>query len=218
MMQTLKEFLPPSLREKRPEEFSEHERKLYQLYESAYQEYQERQKMSKKFKTIFSDPEFQRELRSRVRKPARPGFKHGLQLLIHKKRVPPELKPLRKFLMERQAYIMRDLGGEDQLSEVQKSLIEKAMYLETVTGAAFQYFVSHLAERKEKLWEVPGMVSVYRSMANAINQLRLIYQALGLEKKVARVIDLQDYIKEKTKQIKQKIETSENDKDTISKT
>jgi len=215
-MQTFTEFLPESLRNKKPGDYTERDRRLFQLYEAGYQEYRERQRMSAKSRTRFRDPKFQKELRSRVKKPARTKFKHGLSTIIHQKRVPPELKPLRKFLMERQAFIMRDLGGEDQLSEVQKSLIEKAMYLETVTGAAFQYFVSNLAERREKLWEVPGMIAVFRSMSNAINQLRLLYQALGLEKKVARVIDLQDYIKEKTKQIKEKLD--KDDKDNLSKT
>jgi len=91
---------------------------------------------------------------------------------------------LAKNLRSKYETICADLGGRDSLSYMQKSLIERALWLET-----------WLARQEQELAQDADF-DVSRWI-QAANSLQGIYSRLGLERKARNVPDLRSYLQKR---------------------
>lgn len=92
---------------------------------------------------------------------------------------------LARELRQRFATVCDDLGGEPELSYFQKSLVERALWLE--------YF---LTRQERKLLQADEEFEASRWI-QACNSLQGIYSRLGLHRKAKDVPTLQSYLAEK---------------------
>ena len=100
---------------------------------------------------------------------------------------------LAKLMRDRYAALTDDLGGADRLSYAQRSLCERALWLE--------YW---LASQEREL--ATGQPFDVGKWVQAANSLQGIYSKLGLERVANEVPDLQTFLKNKAKE---KAEASE---------
>lgn len=87
-------------------------------------------------------------------------------------------------MRERYRQLTDDLGGRDQLSYAQRSLVERALWLE--------YW---LAQQEQSL--ARGTDFDVGKWVQAANSLQGLLTKLGLERKARDVLNLQDYLKAK---------------------
>lgn len=91
---------------------------------------------------------------------------------------------LARELRDRFETVCTDLGGRDSLSYMQRSLVERALWLE--------YWLSQQERELAK-----GNDFEVGRWTQAANSLQGIYSKLGLERKARDVPDLQTYLKQK---------------------
>lgn len=91
---------------------------------------------------------------------------------------------LARELRERYTEVCADLGGVESLSYMQRSLIERGLWLE--------YWLSLQERELAKGGEFPAAAWV-----QAVNSLQGIYSRLGLERRAKQVPDLHTYLRQR---------------------
>lgn len=116
-----------------------------------------------------------------------PGNKASLLHGIYARRLPIKI---RREGAKVYLGIVADLGGEDNLTEAQRVLSEKAAGLYQITRAIEEYLLKYGIVKKQRM---NPALDVYAKMVSA---LRRTLRDLGIDKKQSKEFDLATYVKD----------------------